>query len=429
MRKTGWQIDGRVLTAAHHQGGQTTTVSDNAGRPTQAHELFPHAAAIKNWLAGKFLEKEKTHQIVRKYTDEGEPPVQAPDTNFAPLAIEDFHSFLHSIGAHIVSSWKGCQDAGWVAKAERFGPDIRASTKYCLIWPAVLDERQANHHSDSSQVAKATSHVQDGEVPGRPSPSVLSTQSPGQEMKAKPAPPIPSPLVEPVFKQSTPWPLVGEKTGRRGALPELADDDNRDRQSRYCQGFDPDWWLPALLSGRWRTHWYPREMNRESVNQWMDLVDCICVEYLGPFDMPDRAAELQSWRDNDLALIREYAPHLIAPAAPPQQESVTLEHKHSAETKKTKAVDQERELRDAICDAFSMGDLTQLVRHRLGETLEEIVKHDSLQSVAFEVINFCRRRGRLEFPMKSGQGVNGYSACSNCAGETYPRAECRRWLL
>jgi hypothetical protein len=35
----------------------------------------------------------------------------------------------------------------------------------------------------------------------------------------------------------------------------------------------------------------------------------------------------------------------------------------------------------------------------------------------------------MEFPTKSGHGVNGYSGCSYSAGETYPSAECRRLLL
>ena len=35
----------------------------------------------------------------------------------------------------------------------------------------------------------------------------------------------------------------------------------------------------------------------------------------------------------------------------------------------------------------------------------------------------------VEFPTKSRHGVNGYSACSYSAGETYPSEECRRWTL
>ena len=35
----------------------------------------------------------------------------------------------------------------------------------------------------------------------------------------------------------------------------------------------------------------------------------------------------------------------------------------------------------------------------------------------------------VEFPTKSGQGVNGYSVCSYSAGETYPSDECRRVVL
>jgi hypothetical protein len=58
--------------------------------------------------------------------------------------------------------------------------------------------------------------------------------------------------------------------------------------------------------------------------------------------------------------------------------------------------EQERELRDAICDAFDVGELAQLVRYRLGETLESVVESGPLQSVVFNLINAYRRRGRVD---------------------------------
>jgi hypothetical protein len=109
-----------------------------------------------------------------------------------------------------------------------------------------------------------------------------------------------------------PWPLVGERTGRRDPLPELARDPNRDRQSRYCQGFDPDWWVPAKLAGKWRSPWYPRDASRESVQQWRELIDRMCVEQLGPFANPEGAAELEAAVENDLAVIKKVAPQLLA---------------------------------------------------------------------------------------------------------------------
>jgi hypothetical protein len=107
------------------------------------------------------------------------------------------------------------------------------------------------------------------------------------------------------------WPLVGQRTCRRDPLPDLARDENRERQSRYCQGFDPDWFMPALLAAKWRSYWYPREATRESVEHWVKRIDQLRVEYLGPFAEPGRAAELEAERENDLALIREHAPHLL----------------------------------------------------------------------------------------------------------------------
>jgi hypothetical protein len=133
--------------------------------------------------------------------------------------------------------------------------------------------------------------------------------------------PQPEPVSAPEPMPNRSWPLVGERTGRRTPLPELARDENRERQSRYCQGFDPDWWLPALFAAKWRSYLYPREAARESVEQWLELIDRLRIENLGPFGMPERAAELEADRDNDLRLIRDHAPQLhdavVRPARTP----------------------------------------------------------------------------------------------------------------
>jgi hypothetical protein len=124
-----------------------------------------------------------------------------------------------------------------------------------------------------------------------------------QQPAETPAPPaLPTP--------SGPWPLVGERTSRREPRSDLARDEDHERQSRYCQGFDPDWWLPAHLVAKWRTPWYPREATPEAVGQWLKRIDQVRAECLGPASMPERAVELESGRENDLALIREHAPHL-----------------------------------------------------------------------------------------------------------------------
>jgi hypothetical protein len=130
-------------------------------------------------------------------------------------------------------------------------------------------------------------------------------------------------------------PLVGERTGRRDPSPELAKDENRERQSRYCQGFAPDWWMPALSAAKWRSLWYPREATRESVQQWSDLIDRLRVEYLGPAGMPERSADFEADKENDLALIRQYAPHLLEPEREPPAADPTpappKKHKRSSE--------------------------------------------------------------------------------------------------
>jgi hypothetical protein len=132
-----------------------------------------------------------------------------------------------------------------------------------------------------------------------------------QELKPRPSP---GPSRRPA-PTSLP-PLVGENKGRRAALRELARDPDRERQARYCQGFAPDWWLPALVCPKWRTPWYPLEPTPESVEQWVEFIDKLLVEYLGPFDMPQEAAELDAQRASDLALIGEHRPELHAAVMP-----------------------------------------------------------------------------------------------------------------
>jgi hypothetical protein len=105
-------------------------------------------------------------------------------------------------------------------------------------------------------------------------------------------------------------PLVGARWLRREASPVLARDPDRHRQSRYMQGFDPDWWLSALLASKWKSRWYPLKATRESVEQWIDWTEATRVEYLGPFQQPETAQEMESDRLHDLALLRECAPQL-----------------------------------------------------------------------------------------------------------------------
>jgi hypothetical protein len=143
--------------------------------------------------------------------------------------------------------------------------------------------------------------------------------------------PQPAPGGAPEPLRNRPWPLVGERTCRRDPLRELARDENRERQSRYCQGFDPDWWLPALLAAKWRSYHYPREATRESVQQWLELIDRMRIEYLGPFGMPERAAELEADRDNDLRLIRDYAPQLYDTVMGPTRTPSNGLHPQAAE--------------------------------------------------------------------------------------------------
>jgi hypothetical protein len=111
------------------------------------------------------------------------------------------------------------------------------------------------------------------------------------------------------------FPLVAERSiTRRDPLPELARDSNRERQARYCQGFDPDWWMPALVAQEWRSFWYPLEATHESVQQWQDWIDAYRIECVGPLRNPKRADELEAEKQNGLALIRQCRPQLVEKA-------------------------------------------------------------------------------------------------------------------
>jgi hypothetical protein len=112
-------------------------------------------------------------------------------------------------------------------------------------------------------------------------------------------------------------PLVAERAFRRPSSSALARDPDRHRQSRYCQGFDPDWFVPADKAAEWRSFWYPLQATRESVEQWRQWIASMRVEYLGPFESPDRAKELNADLENDLNIIRQCAPHLLVESSPP----------------------------------------------------------------------------------------------------------------
>jgi hypothetical protein len=109
-------------------------------------------------------------------------------------------------------------------------------------------------------------------------------------------------------------PLVAERVGRRHASRELAHDPDWDRQVRYCQGFDPDWWIPALDAERWKTRWYPLHRTVESVRAWVAFTDQMRMAYLGPLASPENATKLKDDRGSDLRLIRELAPELYEAA-------------------------------------------------------------------------------------------------------------------
>jgi hypothetical protein len=114
-----------------------------------------------------------------------------------------------------------------------------------------------------------------------------------------PAPP------EPVDR----YPLVYWRQRRRKARRGLT----TEQQSRWCQGFEPDWFLAEPLCSQWRSPWYPATPTREAVEKWQELIRAVRLQHAGPLGAPHRAAELDANRDNDLALIRQCRPDLLEP--------------------------------------------------------------------------------------------------------------------
>lgn len=105
---------------------------------------------------------------------------------------------------------------------------------------------------------------------------------------------------------------VAWKEPARSPLPGLS----LEQQSRYCQGFAPDWWIPDLECPNWQTNIYPRHRTKESVVDWIAGVETLIRANYGGFQDPAAAAKLKSQLDNDLAIIRRFAPELLEPESP-----------------------------------------------------------------------------------------------------------------
>jgi hypothetical protein len=93
---------------------------------------------VQQWLRAKYLEREKTHNLVRKYTAEGEVELEPDENHFAPVHLTEFHDFLLRIGADIVRTVADCESAGWLVRMDRIGPPSPAEQRLYCIMPNVL---------------------------------------------------------------------------------------------------------------------------------------------------------------------------------------------------------------------------------------------------------------------------------------------------
>jgi hypothetical protein len=63
--------------------------------------------------------------------------------------------------------------------------------------------------------------------------------------------------------------------------------------------------------------------------------------------------------------------------------------------------EQARQLRDALCDAFTPKTLEEMVRFRLGERLDDLVEPAALQQRAFQLVEVYDRRGTVAGPIRA----------------------------
>jgi hypothetical protein len=122
-------------------------------------------------------------------------------------------------------------------------------------------------------------------------------------------------------------PLVAERARRRDSSRRLSRDPDDNKQVRYCMGFDPDWWLPAMSAAKWKSPWYPIHATTESIQAWIQWIDYMCLRYYGPFAKPERAEELIAHRKSDFELIRGHAPDLYNAAIKQSETSQAREAK------------------------------------------------------------------------------------------------------
>ena len=139
---------------------------------------------------------------------------------------------------------------------------------------------------------------------------------------------------------------VGDRTGRRGSRRDLAHDpthssawpalaacpeadptdlpecnhcngcQDANRQTRYCLGFDPDWFLPALRlrsGGRSTTPW-SRQRNQCRTG-WLSSIKCDCSTWGRPeclSGLPEPKADME----HDLELLGQFRPDLVTTGGP-----------------------------------------------------------------------------------------------------------------
>jgi hypothetical protein len=152
-------------------------------------------------------------------------------------------------------------------------------------------------------------------------------------------------------------------------------------------GFPADWWLPPELAMRWKTALFPLSPTKESVSQWLHLVQEVARAAFG-IGESELAETVRADLQNDQTLIRELAstgavPNLATASAVRLRikgKSVLLDAKpvplDLTPEARDKALMFLRYLVDAKGDWFSGGDMDRAEKE----------KDDGLQGVRWDVV-------------------------------------------
>lgn len=82
--------------------------------PVMAGTIDDWSERIRNWLQAKFHERRQRHNVIARYTPQGQQPVTEEDFWSSQVTMEEFHQFLLELGAPIEQALRLCGEMGWL---------------------------------------------------------------------------------------------------------------------------------------------------------------------------------------------------------------------------------------------------------------------------------------------------------------------------